>query len=402
MESKVKSVVRLSTAKLILYLGTGLAGIMIARLLGPGDYGTVAIVLSITGILGAVSDMNLSSAAVKFGSEEGARKEDYVMTAFVSRVVIGLLGLLVFILAANPIAGRYGVPPVFLVLVAFGYFLQSPLALRALWNIERRFRLLSLVEGATGILYFVVMLAFAYFFRLAGVFYAIVAISFFMGVSSFIKTSFGKFDVGCLKKMLPFGLWATLTGIFIYVVQNFDKWFLGLYVIKEQLGHYALAYKAAYFMMFVPLAVQVVVFPEFSRLSSSGNVQEIRRLLGRVIKSCLAYALMGSVALVVVFHFTVKFFLTKYAAAEPLLPFILVPFILEAGIGATCNVMLSGMNRMNEVAGITFVQAAIALTIGRELVRTGGVWGAISALWIIYFVSTMLFMWRVNKNAGKA
>lgn len=402
MESKVKSVARLSAAKLLMYGGMGLAGMLIARVLGPGDYGTVAVVLSITGILSVVSDLNLSSAAVKFGSEAGAKKENYVTSAFISRIVLGLLGLLIFALVAKPVASRYGVPSAFLLLVAFGYLLQSPLALRSLWNIEGRFRLMAFVDGATGIFYFVVMLAFAYFFRLAGVFYAFIVISVFIGASSLLKSKFGKFDKDCLKKMLPFGLWATLTGIFIYIVQNFDKWFLGLYVAKEQLGYYALAYKAAYFIMFVPLAVQVVVFPEFSRLHSKGDAGETRRLFNKTAKTCIVYAAAVSIAMIAAFHLLVKYFLTKYAAAEPLLPFILAPFILEAGIGVTCNAMLGGMNRMSEVAGITFVQAVLALTVGRELVRSLGIWGAIYAIWIVYVVSTVLFLWRVNKNADKA
>ncbi len=402
MESNVKSVARLSAAKLVLYAGTGFAGILLAGLLGPGDYGVMTIVLSIAGVLGVLLDMNLSSAAIKFGSEAGARKENYVTTAFVSRIVLGLLGLLIFILVAKPVAARYGVPSAFLLLMAFGYFLQSPLALRSLWSIERRFGLLSLVEGATGIFYFVVMLAFAYFFRLAGVFYAVVIISAFMGASSFLKYRPGRFDLGCMKKMLPFGLWGMLVGLFTYVVQNFDKWFLGLYVAKEQLGYYALAYKAAYFLMLVPFAVQMVVYPEFSNLFSKKNTQEIKRLFNKTVKLCLIYAVVGSIFIIVAFDIMVKSFLTEYAAALPFLPFLLVPFVLEAGIGATCNALLGGMNRMNEVASITLVQAILTLTVGRELVRASGVWGAIYALWIIYIVSTVLFLWRAGKHAGKA
>lgn len=397
MESNVKSVARLSAAKLVLYAGTGFSGILLARLLGPADYGIMTIVLSIAGILGILLDMNLSSAAIKFGSEAGARKEDFVTTAFVSRSVLGLLGLLVFILVAKPVADRYGVPSAFLLLMAFGYFLQSPLALRSLWNIERRFRLLSLVEGATGIFYFVVMLAFAYFFRLAGVFYAIVIISAFMGASSFLKYRTGIFDVQCLKKMLPFGFWGMLVGLFTYIVQNFDKWFLGLYVIKEQLGHYALAYKAAYFLMLVPFAVQMVVYPEFSNLFSKRNTQEIKRLFNKTVKLCLVYAVIGSIFIIVTFDILVKYFLTKYSAALPFLPFLLVPFILEAGIGSVSWAVMGSVNRVNEMALITFIQAAITLTVGKEFIKTGGIWGAIAALWLAYAVSSVLYLWRVRK-----
>lgn len=396
MESKTKSVARLSAAKLVLYLGTGLAGIMVARLLGPGDYGIMTIVLSIAGVLGVLLDMNLSSAAIKFGSEAGARKEDYVTTAFVSRIVLGLLGLLIFILMAKPLAARYGVPSAFLVLVAFGYFLQSPLALRSLWNIERRFRLLSLVEGATGIFYFVVMLAFAYFFRLAGVFYAMITISVFMGASSFIRAKLGKFDVGCLKKMLPFGLWATLAGICVYTIQNFDKWFLGLYVAKEQLGYYALAYKSAWFLMLVPFAVTTVIFPAFSELQSKKDYGEMRRLLKKTIKMCFAYALAGSLALTILFHFLVKLFLTKYATAEPLLPLLLFPFVLEAAINQACNNILASMNKMNEVAVISLVQALAIVAVGSALAKSWGVWGMIASLWGAYIVSAALYFWRAH------
>lgn len=398
MESKVKSVARLSAAKLVLYLGTGLAGILIARLLGPADYGVVAIVLSITGILGVISDLNLSSAAVKFGSEEGAKKEDYVTTAFLSRFVIGLLGLLFFILASNGLAARYGFPPLFLVLVAFGYFLQSPLALRSLWNIEHRFRLLSFVEGATGVFYFVVMLVFAYVFRLAGVFYAIILISAFIGVLSFLKYRPGSFDLKCMKKMLPFGFWGMPIVLFTYIAQNFDKWFLGLYIAKEQLGYYALAYKAAYFLMFVPLAVQVVVFPEFSNLFSNKNTQEIKRLFNKTVKLCLAYAVVGSIFIIVAFDIMVKYFLIKYAAALPFLPFMFVPFVLEAGIGAVSWAMLGSMNKNHEIAVINLIQATITLTIGGAFIKTNGVWGAIATLWLVYAVSSVLYLWRVRRN----
>lgn len=396
MESKMKSVARLSAAKLVLYAGTGFAGILLARLLGPTDYGTVAIVMSIVGILGVISDMNLSSAAVKFGSEKGARKEDYVTTAFLLRGAIGLAGLIAFTLLAKPLAARYGFPPSFLTLVALGYFLQSPMALRALWSIEHRFNLMALVEGSTGIIYFAIMILLAYFYRLNGVFYAIVVISLFIGTSSLLKITPGKFDKTCLNRMLPYSFFAMLFSLFTYVSQNYDKIILGAYVAKEQLGYYALAYKAAYFLMFVPLAVQAVVFPSFSELASKKDYRGIRRLLKKTVTSSLAYALVGALALVGIFHFLVNFFLTKYAAAGPYLPFILLPFVLDASIGSTCNVMLSGMNRIREVAAIAFTQAILMVLIGNQLVKTNGVWGVVASLWIAYTISSALYLWRVR------
>src|SRR5271167_2878081 len=82
---------------------------VLARLLGPKDFGLVGMVTAFTGVLSLFRDFGLSSAAV----QRTTVTEEQISTLFWINVLVGLLLALVAVAMAPAIAAFYHEPELF-------------------------------------------------------------------------------------------------------------------------------------------------------------------------------------------------------------------------------------------------------------------------------------------------
>jgi O-antigen/teichoic acid export membrane protein len=244
---------------------------ILARLLDPTDFGLVAMVTAVTGLLSRFRDFGLSTATIQQKDITGGQ----ISTLFWINLLIG--GMLAAAAAAGApyIAAFYQEPRlVWITIVLAGSFLVNAAGVQhaALLNREMRFTALALIDIASLIISTAIGIAMAF----AGLgYWALVAMAVAQpGAFSVFVWLVAAWVPGWpqrrahIRSMLGFGGTITLNGIVVYVAYNLEKVLLGRFWGADALGIYGRAYQ----LVNIPTdnlnsAVGDVAFAALSRIS---------------------------------------------------------------------------------------------------------------------------------------
>ncbi len=219
---------------------------ILARLLGPKDFGLVGMVTAFTGILLLLRDFGLSSAAI----QRATVTEEQISTLFWVNLLVGtLLGLLTVAMAPL-VAAFYHEPRLFAVTAALAVgfiFNAAGVQHSALLQRQMRFTTMAVI----GVLSLIVGTAIAIAGAKAGYgYWALVA----MTVSIPLATTLGAWlatgwvpgmpqkGTG-IRSMLRFGGTVSLNSLVAYFAYNADKILIGRFWGSDVLGIYGRAYQ---------------------------------------------------------------------------------------------------------------------------------------------------------------
>ena len=219
---------------------------VLARLLGPKDFGLVGMVTAFTGVLILFRDFGLSAAAI----QRAVVTEEQTSTLFWINLVVGaMLGLLT-VAMAPVIAAFYHEPRLMAVMAALAssfVFNAAGVQHGALLQRQMRFTALAIISTIS----LVVSTAIAIGGAMAGYgYWALVA----MTLTSPIINTLGFWlatawipgrphrRVG-IRSMMHFGGTVTLNGLVVYIASNFEKVLLGRFWGADALGIYGRAYQ---------------------------------------------------------------------------------------------------------------------------------------------------------------
>lgn len=219
---------------------------VLARLLGPRDFGLVGMVTAFTGVLELFRDFGLSSATV----QRTSITNDQVSTLFWINIFFGVLLGLTVVVMAPAIAAFYHEPRLFAVatVLATGFlFNAAGVQHSALLQRQMRFTALATIQtvGLT------IGTLVAVFGAMAGYgYWALVA----MAVTSPLITTVGVWLAAewvprmphrgaGVRSMLHFGGTITLNGFLAYLAFNFEKVLLGRFWGADAIGLYGRAYQ---------------------------------------------------------------------------------------------------------------------------------------------------------------
>lgn len=243
---------------------------VLARLLGPKDFGLVGMVTAFTGVLVLFRDFGLSVAAVQRPNVTN----EQLSTLFWINVAVGSV-LAVFTAAMAPfVAAFYHEPRLVGVAGALACsFLLNALGIQhgALLQRQMRFTAISVISLVS----LVVSTAIAIGGALAGYgYWALVAMALTQPLFNTVGVWFAtrwlpgrpRRGIG-IRSMLHFGGTVTLNSIIVYTATNFEKVLLGRYWGADALGLYGRAYQ----LINIPTgnlntAVGEVAFSALSRL----------------------------------------------------------------------------------------------------------------------------------------
>ena len=248
---------------------------VLARLLGPKDFGLVGMVTAFTGVLTLFRDFGLSSAAIQRTNVT----DEQLSTLFWINSLVGILLTILSLVLAPVIAAFYHEPRLFGVTVALAAgFLLNAIGVQhgALLQRQMRFTALALVNTIALIVGTVIAIGSA----MAGYgYWALVAmalsIPLISSIGFWLTTAWipGKpqRQTG-IRSMLHFGGTITLNGLVIYIASNFDKVLLGRFWGADVVGIYGRAYQ----LINIPTdnlnqAAGEVAFAALSRLQDDPN-----------------------------------------------------------------------------------------------------------------------------------
>ena len=219
---------------------------VLARLLGPRDFGLVGMVTAFTGVLNLFRDFGLSTVTVQRESVT----DDQISTLFWINVAVGAILAVMAIVLAPMMVRLYHEPRLLgiTIVVSVG-FLFNALGVQhsALLQRQLRFTALAVINVASLAIGTAVAIAMA---KLGYGYWALVA----MTVTFPLTTTIGlwmavRWVPGMprrgtgMRSMMRFGGTLTLNGLVVYVAYNMEKVLLGRFWGAEAIGLYGRAYQ---------------------------------------------------------------------------------------------------------------------------------------------------------------
>src|SRR5437667_6702408 len=244
--------------------------VILARLLGPKDFGLVGMVTAFTGILNLFRDFGLSSAAI----QRARVTEEQVSTLFWINLLVGAVLSLLMVGMAPAIAAFYREPRLVwvTVILASGFLVNAAgVQHSALLQREMRFTTMAAIDVLSLAVSIVIGIAMA--LRGCG-YWALVSTALVPTMVTatclWIVTAWipGKPRRGTgIRSMLRFGSTLTLNGVVVYIAYNLDKVLLGRWWGAQAVGLYGRAYQ----LINLPVenlntAAGEVAFPALARL----------------------------------------------------------------------------------------------------------------------------------------
>jgi O-antigen/teichoic acid export membrane protein len=238
-------VARLSSQGANFFLRLG-SLMILARLLGPKDFGLVGMVTAFTGVLTLFRDFGLSAAAI----QRGTVTEEQISTLFWINMFVGvLLGLLV-VAGAPAIAAFYHEPRLFKVtaVLALG-FLFNAAGIQHSVLLQRQMRFTAM--AVIGVVSLIVSTAIGIGGAKAGYgYWALVAMTVALPLTSTIGfwlttgwvPGMPRRRVG-IRSMMRFGGTLTLSGLVAYLAYNSEKVLIGRFWGADAIGIYGRAYQ---------------------------------------------------------------------------------------------------------------------------------------------------------------
>lgn len=374
---------------------------VLARLLGPKDFGLVGMVTAFTGVLMLFRDFGLSSAAIQRVNVS----EEQMSTLFWVNILSGVVLAGVLVAAAPFIAAFYHdsrLGAVTMVLSA-GFFFNSA-GVQHLVRLQREMRFTALsVIG-------VVSLAAGTAIGIGGAklgygYWALVAMTVsipLLSTAGFWVTARwlpGRPHRGCgLRSMVRFGGAVTLTGLVVYVATNFEKILLGRFWGAAAIGLYGRAYQ----LVNIPTdnlnsAAGEVAFAGLSRLQD--DPPRLRRYFLKGYSLILMLTVPATIACALFADDLIRVLLgPNWAEAAPIFR-LLAPTILVFAIANPLSWLLSSIGLVSRLLRMSMVIAPIMIAgyfVGLPYGPKGVAlaYSAIMALWVVPLV-----LWAVHGTA---
>jgi len=248
---------------------------VLARMLGPTDYGLVGMATAFTGVLSLFRDFGLSSAAV----QRTTVTEEQISTLFWINILVGIILGLLALAMAPAVAAFYHEPrlvAVMVVLAAGFLFNAAGVQHSVLLQRQMRFTALAVISTVGLIVGTVIAIGGA---KAGYGYWALVAMTVISPLACTIGFWLATGWVpgmprrrAGVRSMMRFGGILTLNGLVAYVAYNFEKVLLGRFWGADAIGIYGRAYQ----LVNIPTdnmnsAVGEVAFSALSRVKDDAS-----------------------------------------------------------------------------------------------------------------------------------
>lgn len=265
----------------VLSLGLGLiATVLLARSLGPSDFGIFNYALSLVALLGVLCHLGLNGLAAKEFKEYPENTSETVTTIFAMKLTMATFGFVILTVIAWKTAGR---PEQTVAITVIGLTLfAKPFETLNHWFQAHVLAKLGAVSHLTGqgignSLKIVVALAGLPLVYAAGAQATILAITALMLTALFINYNRSQiaftFSSSKAKDLLQKGTWVFLGSMTAVVYLKMDQVMLQHMVGESAVGQYAAAAKLSEAFYFIPLTLMASLFPKLLEKKKEPTVE---------------------------------------------------------------------------------------------------------------------------------
>jgi len=338
--------------------------VILARILGPKDFGLVGMVTAFTGILNLFRDFGLSTATV----QRLDVSEEQISTLFWVNIGVGAI-LTALTLAAAPFVASFYHEPVLVyvtaVLAACFLFNAAGVQHSALLQREMRFTELAIINVVSQTIGMVVGIGMAIGgYRYWSLVALTLSIPLVSSICLWVTTKWVPAmprDRTGVRSMVRFGGTVTLNTLVVYLAYNMDKVLLGRFWGAQALGIYGRAYQ----FINIPMdnfnsAVGEVAFSALSRIQDNPS-----RLRDYFLKGySLALSLTIPITIIcAVFSYDLIFVLLgeKWNEAAPIFR-ALVPTVIVFALINPLGWLLLAVGQIGRSLKIAFVIAPLVIS----------------------------------------
>jgi len=258
------------------------------RILTPEDYGVIAILRTLVGILVIVFNLGMGSAIfwAYYRAENEEEKKKVVGTALLFQFLLPLILTLLLIVASpffNKLIFQGDQPLFYLTIVFMTIFFQAgiviPLAVLRAKEQPRRYVLLTLSNLILTIFFSVLLVVFL---RLGvlGVLLGSFIGNFLVYLASLpfvIRYAKLGISLSWLKDMLSFGVPMVPAGLSMWILNSSDRYFLNYFRDLSEVGIYNVGYRVGTLIILVVGAVQLAYAPFIFSVQKKENAKKLYR-----------------------------------------------------------------------------------------------------------------------------
>ncbi|MFH1786567.1 MAG: flippase [archaeon] len=406
-----------SQTVVITFLGV-LFGIVLARLLGPEQYGILAVLLAFHLIFTKVSDLGINGSLVYFiaGNLAQGKSADVracIVTGGIIKTVMGILLAAIIVLASGPLSLYFGIPdPRYLYAVAamvlivalVDYILSTFTGFR-----EFRYLVVSRISGEllkTAAAIGLVILGYGVWGALGAMiagFFLTLMFSYYFFHKKVLSDYLGekKRTEPYLKKFLNYGFFFFINSVFAFVITKTDILFLSRFRNYAEVGSYNIGISFIMLLSLIPLALIYVIFPTMASHKFRKDMKSVRENLTRICKFMSIFNFPIAVYLAVMSTQAVVVILTgSYDVTIKILWMLAISGVLYS-FSQVFSFSIAGLGKVRSLSKIVLIQLALNLALNLYLVPRYGVYGAASAL-IATNLLGVLLMYALISHATEA
>jgi O-antigen/teichoic acid export membrane protein len=402
---------------------SALGVIVVARILGPEEYGLVAIVLIAPNLLRTIRGLGIDQATIKYTAQyrhenkkEKIRNILAAATGF--ELLIGvLLSVALFLfsgfLAAN-ILDRPDLTP--LIQLASFSILGSSLfdAAQSAFTGYERMELHStilILQAAlkAALMITLILLGFGVYGAILGTTAAHLLVGA-LSVALLYFTTYRKLNqnnsklelVNTTKNMLKFGLPLSLSTIMFGFLPQFYLFLAAIYLSATIIGNYEAAVNFSVLVTFVATPVTITLFPVFSKINPKKEPDTLQNVFSHSVKYASLLVVPATFMMISLAQPAVStLFGTQYEYA-PIYLSLYVIFFLKTAFGhLSSGNLLKGQEKTRLILKLSLLSFILGITLAIALIPPLGIYGLITAYITAGIPAQILELWWI-KNHYKA
>lgn len=390
--------------------------IILARTLGPQDYGLFSSILTFILFFLFFRDLGLNQSVVRYVSKYLVDNDkSKIKTTIFSVLSLKIVSSFVFItiifflskyLAANYFSDQRASLAlnlfIFYIIFSIFFILQKG----TFQGFQRMF-LFSSVEFVKNLTFLVLVLLFfwkGYKFFSPILAYSLVSVIIFIfylpsvyRIFPFLRYKITSFS-SITKKVFLFGAPLFLNSIAAKFIGYTDTLILTYSGTLSEVGIYNVVLPSALILLYFGRAVSSIAFPMSSELWARKDMKRLREGV-RIIQKYSFVVMVPIIFTLVIYSrfFITLFFGREYASGTLAFQILLVGMLLFT-VAMVNNSIISAIGKPKTVAGITISAAILNVILNLVLIPSFGILGAALATTLSYTLILIISTYMINKN----
>lgn len=396
--------------------------ILVARLLGPEDYGLYSLALIASSFLTVLSDLGISPALSRFSARFHSRGRDQkvvglVKAGMIFKFIFPLLLSLVLLLLSENIAtwvlGRPGIG--FLIRLTAFYLVGQAvfMTLNSIFigldkteNTALMMNIQAVTKAVSSLLLIILGMGIMGAILGAGLGFLLAAA---IGVTVLLLRLYPSLNIHNggenvdffqgLRLMILYGMPLYLSTLILTLLSQYQSFILAQFVSNVEIGNYTIAINFSILITLLSYPIGTSLFPAFSKVS----IDEDRRMVEKMFKLSVKYtSLLVIPASLAVAVFSKELVYTLYGSQFQLAPTYLALYVLTflcTGLGMfVVPIFFNGQGDTTATLRMNLVNLGLSLPLAFITTSLCGVPGLIASLLVSQLLSVTYGLFLTRKK----